>query len=199
MAWTQKDLDKALAKNPRVKVLSQTALKKPSAKVKPDEYKSAGERAFSTSGYLALLADLPAGTSIAQMYYEPKKFAIDGGGYTPDFLFLTDAGERLFVEVKGSKHQKNYRSARCKLRAAAERYFFFRWFEATRVGGQWRIEEIVSKKRKLKLLSPQARIALKNRMRELAIDGAGVGITMPKTIIDLVEFIDLLEEQIAGY
>ena len=60
--------------------------------------------------------------------YEPMRFKIPGGHYTPDFeLVLPDRD--VFIEVKGSKHQKNYRDARSKLRAAAEMYPERTWCE----------------------------------------------------------------------
>ena len=74
------------------------------------------------------------------------RFYLEGGSYLPDFLHVLDTGEMVIVEVKGSPKQKGYASSRAKLHAAAERYPFFLWFQATYVkergNEDWNLEQI---------------------------------------------------------
>lgn len=100
------------------------------------KYKSNAEREWASLGN-AILQD-HFDTPVAYQHYEPVRFAIPGGKYTPDFLHVLEDGRIVFVEVKGSKKQRGYRSSRQKLRAAAEMYPFFTWVQA--IGGT--VEEI---------------------------------------------------------
>lgn len=82
-------------------------------------------------------------TPVLETRYEPLTFHVPGGSYTPDFMNLLADGRIVFVEVKGSTHQKNYRDARAKLRAVRDLYPWFYWCEARPVGrGNWEFEEI---------------------------------------------------------
>ena len=74
--------------------------------------------------------------------YEPITFHIPGGNYTPDFMHITESGRIYFVEVKGSRHQKGYRDARSKLRAAAEVFPWFTFIEARKENNAWELERI---------------------------------------------------------
>jgi hypothetical protein len=96
-----------------------------------DGYKSNAERAWAAHGGHYLLAHFMA--PVVQTYYEPFSIKLPGGSYTPDFLHILDNGGMIFVEIKGSKHQRNYRDARSKLRAAAALHPWADWIEA--VGG----------------------------------------------------------------
>lgn len=81
--------------------------------------------------------------SVIETRYEPLTFHVPGGTYTPDFMNILEDGRIVFVEVKGSKAQKNYRDARSKLRAVRELYPWFYWCEARPVTrGAWEFEEI---------------------------------------------------------
>ena len=66
--------------------------------------------------------------------YERARLSIPGGFYTPDFMYILENGQTIFVEIKGSKRQKNYRDARSKLRAAANVYPFWTFVED--IGGR---------------------------------------------------------------
>lgn len=89
------------------------------------QYKSKAEEDYAAYGPI-LIGD-EFGEKVVLTMYEPMTFRLPGGKYTPDFLHLLQSGTHVFVEVKGSKKQKNYRDARSKLRAAAEMYSFYSW------------------------------------------------------------------------
>lgn len=74
--------------------------------------------------------------------YEPVTFHIPGGAYTPDFMYILPTGQTVFVEVKGSTKQKNYRDARAKLRASAYIYRMFTFCEVRPERGSWTVEVI---------------------------------------------------------
>lgn len=61
--------------------------------------------------------------------------------YTPDFSYIDDEGVLVLVEVKGSKNMRGARAARIAWKAAAERFYFFRWawVEPTKAHG-WKFE-----------------------------------------------------------
>jgi hypothetical protein len=92
------------------------------------DYKSKAERHWAANGPL-LIAD-EFFTAVAVTLYEPISFSLPGGRYTPDFLHILATGEMVFVEIKATRKQKNYRDARSKLRAAAELYPYFYFVEA---------------------------------------------------------------------
>jgi len=102
-------------------------------------YKSDSEQQFALLGAIILRDAL--GIEVAEMRYEPCRWAIPGGHYTPDWLAILDDGRVVFIEVKGSKKQRNYRDARSKLRAAAAMYPFFSWCETVEEDG-WRVEMV---------------------------------------------------------
>ena len=93
-----------------------------------DGYRSDAERAWANQGahYLAMEYACP----VAVTYYEPFTIKLPGGKYTPDFLHILANGTIVFVEIKGSRKQPNYRDARSKLRAAAEIHPWADWIEA---------------------------------------------------------------------
>jgi hypothetical protein len=62
--------------------------------------------------------------------YEWLSFKVPGGTYTPDRACLLADGRWIFIEVKGSKKQTNYRDARSKLRGAAALNPWFIFCEA---------------------------------------------------------------------
>ncbi|MBX3004538.1 MAG: hypothetical protein KF821_01775 [Anaerolineales bacterium] len=106
------------------------------------EYRSRAERRWASEGQI-LIAEL-FHTPVEVTLYEPMSFSVPGGRYTPDFLHILSTGEQVFVEIKGSRRQTNYRDARSKLRAAAEVYPYFHWVEAlapSRNTG-WKLEQI---------------------------------------------------------
>jgi hypothetical protein len=67
--------------------------------------------------------------------YEWMTFKLPGGSYTPDWDYMLADGRWVFVEVKGSKLQPNYRDARSKLRACATLNPWFIFMEAITSGG----------------------------------------------------------------
>ncbi len=83
-----------------------------------------------------------ANERVSVTLYEPVSFKLPGGSYTPDFLHITEKGQMFFVEIKGSKHQKGYRDARSKLRAAAELHPWFTFLEVRQENGDWTVERI---------------------------------------------------------
>ena len=98
------------------------------------QYRSKTERRFADMAMAECYAQF--GVYPLAIRYEPMTFAIPGGRYTPDFeLILPDRD--VFVEVKGSKRQKNYRDARSKLRAAAETYPERCWYEYRMDTQEW--------------------------------------------------------------
>lgn len=92
------------------------------------QFKSDQEAAFAQVA-LALLAD-EFGAPVARLDYEPVSWNLPGNRYTPDFMATLADGRVLWIEVKGSKKQSNYRDARSKLREAAAIYPQFTWVEA---------------------------------------------------------------------
>jgi|GEM_PF-5088163 len=100
-------------------------------------YKSSTEEKFALFGAVILQEALD--TEVVAIFYEPVRWKIPGGHYTPDWLCLLETGMVVFVEVKGSKRQKGYRDARSKLRAAAAMYPWFTWCEAVEEDG-WLVE-----------------------------------------------------------
>ena len=103
-------------------------------------YKCHAEEAWAGYGSMVLLGEL--GQHTAVMLYEPMSFRLPGGSYLPDFMHLLEDGRIVYVEIKGSKHQKGYRDARSKLRAAAELHPWFTWIEARQERGSWIVEVI---------------------------------------------------------
>ena len=85
--------------------------------------------------YGALLIAQECGQAVALTLYHPVTFRLPGETYTPDFLHILQDGALVFVEIKGSTRQKNYRDARSKLRAAAEVFAWVTFYEAI-VNGQ---------------------------------------------------------------
>lgn len=74
--------------------------------------------------------------------YEWIAFRVPGGSYTPDIAYLFESGKWAFVEVKGSRIQKNYRDARSKLRAVACLNPWFEFYEARNEKRSWQLERI---------------------------------------------------------
>ena len=101
------------------------------------DYKSGAEQTFAGFGGMYWRANF--GNDLMLLLYEPCKWKIAGGWYTPDFMAIMEDGNVVFVEVKGSKRQRNYRDARSKLRAAAATYPMFTWVEVVQEGG-WQVE-----------------------------------------------------------
>ena len=102
-------------------------------------YKSNCERRFADLGPTLLGAHF--GAECLLLLYEPLRFKIPGGAYTPDWLCLLADGRIVLVETKGSKRQKNYRDARSKLRAVAAVYPWWVWVEVVESEG-WKVEVI---------------------------------------------------------
>ena len=102
-------------------------------------YKSNCERRFADLGPTLLGAHF--GAECLVLLYEPLRFKIPGGSYTPDWLCLLADGRIILVETKGSKRQRNYRDARSKLRAAAEVYSWWTFVEVVEANG-WTVEEL---------------------------------------------------------
>ena len=82
------------------------------------------------------------GSRVVFTGYEWMSFRLPGGTYTPDIGYLFESGRWAFVEIKGSRVQKNYRDARSKLRAAACLNPWFVFYEARNERRSWQIEEI---------------------------------------------------------
>jgi len=101
------------------------------------EYKSGSERKFAAFGVALLGAHFLSDVMV--MLYEPMRFKIPGGNYTPDFLAVCADGTMILVEIKGSRKQRNYRDARSKLRAARATYPYFTWCEVVEQDG-WKVE-----------------------------------------------------------
>jgi len=116
-------------------------------------YKSKLEEEFANHVGLILLEDA-CQCEVALMLYEPCTWHLAGGKYTPDFCAFLQDGRVAFVEIKGgrgaspslrskaARAQKGYRDTRSKLRAAAETYPMFLWFEVRMGGGDCDIERI---------------------------------------------------------
>ena len=102
-------------------------------------YKSHCERRFSGLGATLLAAHF--GAECLRFDYEPLRFKVPGGFYTPDWLCLLSDGRVILAEVKGSRKQKNYRDARSKLRAAKAMYPWWVWCEVVESEG-WTVEVI---------------------------------------------------------
>lgn len=79
--------------------------------------------------YGALLVAQEYGQPVALTQYHPVTFRLPGETYTPDFLHVMADGALIFIEVKGSAHQRNYRDARSKLRSAAEVFAWAAFYE----------------------------------------------------------------------
>lgn len=92
-----------------------------------------------------LIADR-MGESVVLALYNWRQFKIPGGWYTPDWCYHLADGREVYVEVKGSKLQANYRDARTHLRAAASLNPMYTFFEAMPLpaneGGGWSLELI---------------------------------------------------------
>lgn len=104
------------------------------------KYKSKSEEDWAEHGIMIL--ELEKGLDTVWQVYEPATFKLPGNSYTPDFMHLLVSGEIVWVEVKGSKYQKNYRNARSKLRAAAAIFPFWIWIEAVGSEMDWKLEVI---------------------------------------------------------
>lgn len=74
--------------------------------------------------------------------YEWVSFKIPGGDYTPDWMYLMDNGKTVFVEIKASRMQTNYRDARSKLRAAASMNPWYTFVEALWEKRVWTLDII---------------------------------------------------------
>lgn len=55
---------------------------------------------------------------------KPCTFKLPANDYTPDFLYLLEDGQRIYVEVKASKFQNGYQDAIAKLRMTATLYYY---------------------------------------------------------------------------
>lgn len=93
----------------------------------PIQFRSKTEEIFAMLG--AGLVSQHCAKPVVIMKYEPITFNLPGGRYTPDFMVIFEDGEILFIEIKGSKRQKNYRDARSKLRSAHAIHPYFTWAE----------------------------------------------------------------------
>lgn len=102
-------------------------------------YKSQTERTFANLGPTLLGAHF--GAEVMLMLYEPLRFALPGGHYTPDFQVVLSDGRVCFVEVKGSKKQTGYTSTRIKLRAAQVMHPYWTWCEVVEEDG-WLVVEV---------------------------------------------------------
>jgi hypothetical protein len=91
-------------------------------------FDSKAEAWWERCGSLLIMGELDQRVALTQ--YHPVTFRLPGGSYTPDFLHILADGRLVFVEIKGSTHQKNYRDARSKLRATAELYAWATFYEA---------------------------------------------------------------------
>ena len=102
------------------------------ALIQSQAYRSKTETAWSKVGAVYIADEFDA--RVVWEGYETVRLSLPGGVYTPDFHYILDNGQTVFVEIKGSKKQKGYRDARSKLRAAAAVYPFWTFCEA--VGGR---------------------------------------------------------------
>ena len=105
-----------------------------------DPYRSKAEAQWTRISYLYIEDWFKC--QVVRELYEPISLKLPCGNYTPDFMVILSDGRVVFVEVKGSTRQKNYRDARSKLRAAAEVYPFFIFMQATGRLEAWELEEI---------------------------------------------------------
>jgi hypothetical protein len=74
--------------------------------------------------------------------YEWMSFNVPGGSYTPDYAYILKSSQMIFVEVKGSRAQANYRDARSKLRGAASLNPWFTFCEVRITKKAWEFEII---------------------------------------------------------
>jgi len=89
--------------------------------------KSKEERVFSEMAGEFVLSIQELGIKeVISVTYEPVRFAIPGGFYTPDFYVkgIKEDGSisLIHIEVKGSRHQRGYRTSRQRLGSAASLY-----------------------------------------------------------------------------
>lgn len=89
-----------------------------------------------------LLISEKMGSNPVFVGYEWISFRLPGGSYTPDIAYLFESGKWAFVEIKGSRTQKNYRDARSKLRAVACLNPWFEFYEARNEKRSWQVERI---------------------------------------------------------
>lgn len=104
------------------------------------QYKSKSEEDWAKIGKAMMEDDLRK--PVVLWAYEPVTFNLPGNKYTPDFWYLMNDGTLVFVEVKGSRRQKNYRDSRSKLRMASKIHPYFMWYMATGKGMDWTLEKI---------------------------------------------------------
>lgn len=103
--------------------------------------RSGTEAEWLSQGHIPLIENV-TGQKVVFWNYEWVTFRLPGASYTPDYFYLLDNGIQVYVEVKGSKAQANYRDARSKLRAAASLNPWARFFEARVAKRAWDFEEI---------------------------------------------------------
>lgn len=102
--------------------------------------RSSTEGNWLASGHIPLIETLGWG-KVYYYGYEWVSFKLPGGLYTPDYFYCTEGG-LLFVEIKGTSAQANYRDARSKLRAAAALNPWAVFFEAKPNRTAWDMEKI---------------------------------------------------------
>lgn len=58
---------------------------------------------------------------------KPLSFHLPANVYTPDFMYILDNGDTLYIEVKGSEFQHGYRDSVAKLRMTATLFYFWKF------------------------------------------------------------------------
>jgi hypothetical protein len=117
-------------------------------------FDSREEEWWNTHGYLLIGNEF--GCDVIKTDYHGLTFHLDGERYTPDFAHVLADGRLVIVEIKAGTPNdngklvcktKNYRDARSKLRAAAERFGWLAvWVEARiNVRREWFEIETISR------------------------------------------------------
>lgn len=64
------------------------------------------------------------GSPVLIMRPKPCTFNLPANKYTPDFLYILEDGQRIYVEIKGSKFQHGYQDAIAKMRMTSTLYYY---------------------------------------------------------------------------
>ena len=117
-------------------VISQTPVP-----VSVERLKGGAENEWADSQHVAYIQDYFQ-SPVMFWGYEWVSFHLPGGSYTPDFMYVLQTGRIVFLEIKGSKRQANYRDARSKLRGAATLNPWFMFCECRIDKNSWVLERI---------------------------------------------------------
>jgi len=112
------------------------------AALKP-QYRSKVEEAWADIGAIYIAAEFDA--RVVWQMYEPATLTLSfkpRATYMPDFLYILETGQVVFVEVKSRKGGRGYTATRSRIRIAADRFPFFTFVQATGSGKSFELEVI---------------------------------------------------------